>query len=147
MSTDEFDLKTHHVWVMKALQMVDKILSENNIPYYLIEGSALGAVRHKGIIPWDDDVDIGIFLKDRDTVSKLFKNLISGDFKWIDKENDDNYPRFFGKIIHNGRGCIDVFPLIKTGESLSEIKKQWTRRKILFKLYAFTCCLYSVYVY
>ena len=135
MSVDEFDLQMHHVWVMKALQIIDKLFSENDIPYFLIEGSALGAVRHKGIIPWDDDVDIGVFLKDRDRVSFLLEDNLPDEFQWIDKRTDDKYPRFFGKVVHNGRGCIDIFPLIKTGEDWSDIKKQWRKRKVLFKLY------------
>jgi lipopolysaccharide cholinephosphotransferase len=46
------------------LKEVDSVLNEQNIPYWAVAGTLLGAERHKGIIPWDDDVDIGFFSED-----------------------------------------------------------------------------------
>ena len=135
MENDQFDLKDHHKWVLKALKLVDSLFAENGIRYYLIEGSALGAIRHHGIIPWDDDVDIGIYLQDMERVSTLLRDSLPDDYSWIDRKTDENYPRFFGKILHQGRGCIDVFPLIKTSDKGVERKIQWIIRKVCFKLY------------
>ena len=42
------------------LKKFDKICKDNDVEYYLAGGSALGAVRHKGFLPWDDDVDLFI---------------------------------------------------------------------------------------
>ena len=39
---------------------IDRIFKNNNISYWVVAGTALGAVRHGGIIPWDDDIDIGV---------------------------------------------------------------------------------------
>lgn len=55
ISLQEIQLSTFHV----LCKLVD-FLEERNIPYYLIGGTLLGAVRHQGFIPWDDDIDIGI---------------------------------------------------------------------------------------
>lgn len=50
----------HHLQAILLMMAkdIDKICIDNNIDYYLVAGSALGAVRHKGFIPWDDDFDI-----------------------------------------------------------------------------------------
>ena len=46
--------------IVKIINKIDIVFKENNIQYFLLGGSVLGAVRHKGFIPWDDDMDIGI---------------------------------------------------------------------------------------
>lgn len=65
-----------------------RVCSNNGIPYYLVYGSMLGAVRHKGYIPWDDDIDVGIFRKD---VKKLSKLLSDGKYKIINSNIDKKY--------------------------------------------------------
>ncbi len=59
----------------EAYAILDRELRENNIPYCLVAGSALGAERHGGIIPWDDDGDVGINACDREKVAALTKEL------------------------------------------------------------------------
>lgn len=56
--------------LVEELQFLDYICKSNNIRYYLGYGTALGSVRHKGFIPWDDDIDICIY---RNDVKKLYK--------------------------------------------------------------------------
>ena len=46
---------------LSLMKKLHAFMEEKNIKYYMIAGSALGAVRHKGFIPWDDDIDIGLF--------------------------------------------------------------------------------------
>lgn len=45
---------------LELMKKIHKYLSEKGIPYYMIAGSVLGAERHGGFIPWDDDIDIGM---------------------------------------------------------------------------------------
>jgi len=46
--------------MLEIIKYMDKLCKKHDIEYYLIYGSALGAVRHKGFIPWDDDMDVGM---------------------------------------------------------------------------------------
>ena len=59
---------------------------DNNIRYYLIGGSALGAVRHNGFIPWDDDIDIGLFRED-------YENFLAISDSFSDKYDIVNYKK------------------------------------------------------
>jgi len=75
-------LKDLQAELLKLLQIVDKVCKNNNIEYWLDAGTLLGAVRHKGYIPWDDDIDISVPAGDYhrlisilDTESKTNKNI------------------------------------------------------------------------
>lgn len=65
------------LWVseLDMLDSLEKICQENNINYFLLFGSAIGAVRHDGFIPWDDDIDIGMLREDFDRFLKCDKSL------------------------------------------------------------------------
>ena len=56
---------------LNILREFDLFCREHNIKYYIIGGSAIGCVRHKGFIPWDDDIDVGLFRKDYDRFVEL----------------------------------------------------------------------------
>lgn len=75
--------------IYDELEITHKILSENNIPYFAIGGTLLGAIRNGGLIPADDDMDLGFFAQDEDAILKLaleFEGygyeLNSNDFAW-----------------------------------------------------------------
>ena len=61
----------------KMLNDISHLFEKNNIQYWIDGGTLLGAVRHKGLIPWDDDLDISILYKDRIKVMKIKKKLES----------------------------------------------------------------------
>ncbi|MDF2567311.1 MAG: LicD Protein, partial [Oscillospiraceae bacterium] len=56
---------------VEVLALFDRICKKHNIPYYISYGTLLGAVRHKGFIPWDDDTDVSLLRKDYEKVLKI----------------------------------------------------------------------------
>lgn len=61
--------------LLKMLKDIDAVCQKNEIPYWMTGGSALGAVRHKGFIPWDDDADIGMMRKDYERFLEVVHQL------------------------------------------------------------------------
>lgn len=78
------------------LQYFDKLCKDNNINYWLSSGSCLGAVRHKGFIPWDDDIDVEMLREDYLKFEKIFK--ANEDFVLQTYRNDLYYTEPFAKL-------------------------------------------------
>ena len=112
---------------LQILKYVDKICKDNDIKYYLIGGTLLGAVRHGGFIPWDDDIDIVMFREDYNKFIKLI-NIKSEKYFIQNFMTDSSYTRYITKIRLNGTSFvekevkdlsmhhgifIDIFPLDK----------------------------------
>lgn len=101
------------------LKKIKEISNEENLQYYLSSGTVLGAVRHKGYIPWDDDVDVFLPIDD---YLKLIKILEKDDqYKIVSQFNTDYYFGWgFGYMVDTNTICdINKFPIqITTGQSI-----------------------------
>ena len=85
IDSDEFKILT-----LEMLKQFDKICAENDLCYVIDYGTLLGAVRHSGFIPWDDDVDVVMPRKDYDRLISLFDNdddLFGNNYKLSTMEN------------------------------------------------------------
>ena len=78
---------------LEILQEVDRICKENGINYFLSAGTMLGAVRHGGFIPWDDDVDIGILPEDYEKLLKVCPDSLCFDYGYqtVSTETTSHY--------------------------------------------------------
>ncbi len=126
-------LNEHQKKAIYALSLVGEIFTQNGIRYFLLAGTTLGAVREKGMIAWDDDIDIGVFYEDEEKVAELLSHNLPEEYKWIDRFSDKNYAKLHGKILYKDSCVIDVFPLVKTTDNLFFRRVQWMERKILSK--------------
>ena len=84
---------------LEILDEINRVCNLLGIKYYLAYGTLLGAIRHKGFIPWDDDIDIWMFRKDYEVLKKEFNKLCKPDIKLWSYENRDDYPYFMTKIV------------------------------------------------
>lgn len=86
----------------KLLQEVDRLCRVNQIQYFLSGGALLGAVRHQGFIPWDDDVDIILLRKDYDTLCRVAPTQLGEEFFWQDHQTDPASAYLYRKVRLNG---------------------------------------------
>ena len=100
---DDKTLRKLQLTELDILIEIDKICKENNIQYFLIGGTLLGAVRHKGFIPWDDDIDIGMIRSDYEKFIDLClnKNVLGEKYFLHCNESDENYFIPFVKVKKN----------------------------------------------
>lgn len=82
----------------ELLKEVDKICAKHNIKYFLVAGTTLGAVRHDGFIPWDDDLDIGMARDDYEKFKEIMTHNFFDEMFFQDSNTDINYGNIFGKV-------------------------------------------------
>lgn len=103
---------------------IDRVCRENNLRYFLMGGSLLGAIRHDGIIPWDDDIDIAMPREDYEKLRKISQTAFQSRFRFATHDLDKDYPYFYAKVFHQettfveledpfylGGVFVDVFPI------------------------------------
>lgn len=100
---DDCTLRKLQLTELDILIQIDKICRKNNINYFLIGGTLIGAVRHKGFIPWDDDIDIGMLRSDYEKFIDLCINKKALGKKYFlhCNESDKNYFIPFAKVKKN----------------------------------------------
>lgn len=118
--------------VLKLIRCFDKICTDNNIWYTLTSGSILGAVRNKGFIPWDNDLDVFIKIEDREKLRNLLNNNEEVDLRCYMWDKEKKYAACHDRFAYNNipheEIHVDVHSLIGAPDSN---KKQ--------KLFTFFC--------
>ncbi len=144
------DLRSLQMVCLDILKEIDRICKKHNILYWMEGGSMLGAVRHHGFIPWDDDLDIAMFREDYNRFLKIAPQELKSDYFLQTEETDPDYPLFFAKVrknntfldekqlsqfqIHKGI-FVDIFPVDRMPMTESQIKRHRIYLWLLFRLY------------
>ena len=84
---------------LRIMDDIHRVCVELGLRYYLIGGSAIGAVRHNGIIPWDIDIDIAMPRKDYEKFIALGKNKLKSEFTIHDYRTDKNFGTFHALVV------------------------------------------------
>lgn len=92
------DLRYLQTLQLKLALEVKRICEKNNINYFLEAGSCLGAVRHKGFIPWDDDLDMGMLRSEYERFLVACKTDLSEDFFLQNTDTDEHFGYSFSKL-------------------------------------------------
>lgn len=91
-----------------------KVCEEHNLTYCGLAGTGIGAIRHKGFIPWDDDIDVGLPREDYEKLNAIFKEKFSDKYIVCNVENYENYPLMTTRIMVKGTRFVeDTFKGIK----------------------------------
>lgn len=127
----------------------------NNLKYYMIGGTMLGALRHKGFIPWDDDIDVGMPREDYEKFLTLTKEISDNCVVEYPNETNKDYKYLYAKIFDKTttlventryplkRGLfIDIFPIDGVGNDKEKAKKHYKKISKLIALESMIVCAY-----
>jgi len=116
---------------LALLVELDYVCKQANLKYWLDAGTLIGAIRHKGFIPWDDDIDTAMLREDYEKIIEAFNQYSRNPDIYADYSNDKNFNHMI-KIQH--RKCpylfVDIFPWDVYGERISVEEQIETSKKI-----------------
>lgn len=129
--------------ILDILKKFIALCEEHHLTYYCCGGTAIGAVRHHGMIPWDDDIDVFMARPDYDRLLQICEQQDLGDYELCTPRNTDNYFMYFSKLCKKGTTIlerrdtpcvfglfVDIFPLDGTAEDMEEalqLKRRFTK--------------------
>ena len=147
---DEITLKKVQQCEMSILRDFIAVCEEYNLTYFALAGTGIGALRHKGFIPWDDDIDVGLPRKDYEKLIRIFEEKYPDKYVIGNTEHMQDYPLMTTRIMLRGTKFVeeplknvkcdlgiflDVYPFDHVSDNEKEFKNQaltaWFWSKIL----------------
>lgn len=143
---------------LEILVEIDRVCRKNNIEYSLAYGSLIGAYRHGGFIPWDDDIDIIMTRPNFDRFMEIYPTELDPKFFYVDSFNNKHYALRFGKVMiknttmvetitHKSKAptgiFLDIFVAEQTSNDLKKRYKQF-RKHVAIRRISLRRCNYVV---
>ena len=135
---------------LQMLKDFDMVCAEQGLTYAIDGGTCLGAVRHGGFIPWDDDIDLGMPIDDFRRLARIADDVLPEGMSFHSSETDEGFSPMFGKLYKDGTRfveddfaatgadeCIflDVFPYIEVEEGeagIRRLRRTQTLQKLMY---------------
>lgn len=92
---------------LQILAEIDRICKKYNIRYFAEWGTLIGAVRHGGFVPWDDDLDIGMLREDYERFKEVAKDELPGEFAIHDYATKENHWLFLSRVVNCNQICFE----------------------------------------
>lgn len=141
MAEKEYDQDTLNKLKKVELEILKDFIAickKYDLPYFATGGTAIGALRHQGFIPWDDDIDVCMLRKDYDKFMEVGPKEFGDKYIFMTTDTEPRYPLMFGKMVKKGTRFvedayqqadyplgiyIDIFPYDQTPEDETLRKK------------------------
>ena len=102
-------LREHQMVMLELLHQVDEVCRRHDISYALFAGSMLGAVRHKGFIPWDDDLDLIFLRADYERFLTIAETELDPALYHVQREFSPHWPMQSSKLRRNDTTCLEKY--------------------------------------
>jgi len=149
----QLDINEIHDVTLDLMDRVHEICEKNGIKYYIMYGTLIGAIRHRGFIPWDDDFDICMMRDDYEKFINIVNKMNDARYKIASRANTKNYyngiARFYdanyeyrtklNTLQYELGVFIDVYPLDPCADSVMETKKVYDSVKKLDAAFIIYC--------
>lgn len=138
------DLRRAQMRMLDIVRAIDVVCERHHITYWADFGTMLGAVRHGGFIPWDDDLDISLFEEDYKKLLPLLETELPEEFKLQWHGNEKHFPYSFAKVVDTRSRVdqiapwadkikyqgiwVDIFPMVRgTGNIRKKVEPLYGR--------------------
>ena len=122
---DNSELRALQLVILDIARIFADICERHHLRYFMVGGTMLGAVRHRGFIPWDDDMDVAMPRADYERFLNIVRKEMPEGYSFLNYKQDDDYLRYFSRIVDervrvtNASGSeaivenawLDIFPL------------------------------------
>lgn len=147
---EELTLRDVQLTQLYIAKEIKRICTKYHIRYFMSDGTLLGAVRHKGFIPWDDDMDFGMLAEDYAKFLDVAKQELSEEFVLEEWEHSRDYPLPFAKVrlngtvmeeavtakLHTHKGVwVDIFPYVEISEKNRSSGLFFKKTTLMMKAY------------
>lgn len=122
--------------ILDILKTFISICHTHNLRYYCCAGTAIGAVRHHGMIPWDDDIDVIMPRPDYDRFLEIARHEDFGNYEVVTPYNNERYPLYFSKLVNKNTTLIEEKSALASSDSsstsshLMPLPTMWNRPRL-----------------